>query len=540
MRRKTAAAATALLIAVAACTSGQSNDEVSTSVATSPESTQGTGSGATSSSEPTGTAGLSLVWAKEADPAGINPLKNGDIHSFELFTLVYEPLVRPADDLSPSPGLAVSWNQVSDIAWQFVLREGVQFSNGREMTAEDVVGTWDALKDLNIIAFIYPTIEGMSVVDTSTVEVTTTEPTPDLPTYLEWFWVLPAREMTDGSFNPDEELLGTGPFVVVDHVPGTSWTFQRNPNYWQSGLPIADSVEIRIIPDDASRVAAVVSGEADFAITGNPDVGAILAANDDVGVVIQDTTDLYYLALNNVWSESKFIDRRVRQAVAWAIDRQAIIDTALGGLGDVTAITPVSFGDSCDPTTMPGAGGRDLDLAQSLLEEAGIEDLSVRLTVVPYFGAPRAPEIAQVIQQNLLEVGVQTEIAVLDGGAWIEETFTNGTFDATINWWTGGASSSHLLGFMDPVKTGFDAMFVADDAETVPLVREALASPVGPERVQANAAACEALGDLANVIPLATKPTSIIYRSDRISPVFVPTEPVQMTFRDLAQFAPAN
>src|SRR5262245_10973596 len=84
---------------------------------------------------------FTLVWGKESDPAGINPLKAGDVHAWEIFSLVYEPLTRPNKDLTVGPGLATSWKQTSDTSWRITLRNGVKFSNGRPMTSDDVAGT---------------------------------------------------------------------------------------------------------------------------------------------------------------------------------------------------------------------------------------------------------------------------------------------------------------------------------------------------------------------------------------------------------------
>ncbi|PZF84702.1 hypothetical protein C1I92_07495 [Jiangella anatolica] len=483
---------------------------------------------------------FTLVWGKETDPAGINPLKAGDIHAFEIFSLVYEPLTQPTEDLEVGPGLAETWEETSPTTWRFTLRDDVAFSNGRALTSADVVGTWEALKELDVRTGSFPNVDTMTVVDPLTFDVQLAAPMPDLPARMELFWVLPAEELAAGTFNPDEDLLGTGPFVAGEHVSGVSWTFEPNPHYWRDDVREVEELEIKFIPDDASRLAALRTGEIDFTMSSNPDIRTILEGDPSLEVTVQDTTDLYYLSLNSTWTGSPFVDQRIRQAVALTIDRQQIIDTALGGIGELTAITPSAFADACDPAGVLGAEGRDVDAAKELLAEAGVSELDFQLTVVPAFGALRGPQIAQVIQQNLQEIGLHAEVGVMDGGAWLEETFTNGTFQATLNWFTGGGSSSHLLSYMDPERAPILAHLVGDDPATLGLVREALALPPGEERADAVAAACESLNEQAFFIPLATKPTVIVYRSDRVEPVLNPIEPVQMTFRRLAEFGPAS
>ena len=479
------------------------------------------------------------IWGKETDPAGINPMKAGDVHAWEIFSLVYEPLTRPNKDLTVGPGLAVSWTQSSDTSWRLRLRPGVKFSNGRPMTSDDVVTTWQAYKKTGVLTSLFPGIDTMRAVDPATVDVALKAPVPDLPNRLETFWVLPGKEMTAGSFNPDKDLLGTGPFVSGRHVKGVSWTFTPNPHYWQPGLPKAKRLDVRFIADDASRLAAVRTGAVDYAETANPDARKILSTDPRVKVVTQETTDMYYLKLNSLWSRSKVRDVRVRQAIALAIDRKQIVDTALGGIGQITAITPRAVPNACDPAGVIGATGRDVTKAKALLKEAGVSGLSIRIPVAPAFGALRAPQIAQVIQQNLNDIGIHTDVAVMDGGAWLDQA-VKGTFDASLNWYTGGGGLSQIMAYLDPTVSAFSAKSDDRDPKNLALIRKALKTPAGPNQKQAFAEACDSVNKLAYFIPLVTKPTMIVYRADRISPMFAPVEPNQMTFRSLSSFAPAS
>jgi peptide/nickel transport system substrate-binding protein len=481
---------------------------------------------------------FTLVWGKESDPAGINPVRAGDVHAWEIFSLVYEPLTRPNKDLTVGPGLAVSWKQTSDTSWQINLRDGVKFSNGRALTSDDVVQTWKAYKE-GTMTSLYPNFDAMKAADPLTVDITLKAPLPDLPNRLETFWVLPGKEMAAGSFNPDKDLLGTGPFVAGKHVKGVSWTFDPNPHYWRKGLPKAQRLDIRFIADDASRLAAVRTGQVDFAITSNPDVRKILAGDPRLKVTVQETTDMYFVKLNPNWAQGKLHDVRVRQAIALAIDRKQIIDSALGGIGRLTGITPQAVPGSCDPNGVLGATGRAVAKAKSLLKAAGAGNLSFRLTVAPAFGALRASQMAQIIQQNLADIGVHVNVAVMDGGAWIDELI-KGNFDATLNWYTGGGTLSQIMGYLDPTVSATSAKSDHRDPKNLALIRTALKTPEGPARKQAFASACDSVDNLAYFIPLVTKPTVIVYRTDRISPVLPPIEPNQMTFRDLAQFAKAS
>jgi peptide/nickel transport system substrate-binding protein len=492
-----------------------------------------------SASSPTAGKSFTLVWGKESDPASINPVKAGDVHAWEIFSLVYEPLTRPNRDLTVGPGLAVSWTQTSDTSWRLRLRDGVKFSNGRPMTSDDVVATWQTYKKTAGLLSLFPNIDTMTAVDPQTVDVKLTAPLPDLPSRLETMWVLPGKELKAGSFDPNKDLLGTGPYVSGPHVKGVSWTFTANPYYWKKGLPNAKRLQVRFISDDASRLAAVRTGTVDYAETANPDVQKILTGDPRVKAVVQETTDMYFLRLNSVWAKSKLRDVRVRQAIALAIDRKQLVDTALGGLGQITGITPRAVPGACDPAGVLGATGRDVNKAKALLKEAGVGNLSFNLTVVPGFGALRAPQMAQVIQQNLNDIGVHANISVQDTGVWFDD-YVKGTFDATLNWYTGGGGLSQILAYQDPELSAFAAKSDDRDPKNLALIRKALKTPAGPAQKQAFADACSSINNLAYFIPLVTKPTVIVYRTDRIHPVFAPVEPNQMTFRDLASFTPAS
>jgi peptide/nickel transport system substrate-binding protein len=364
---------------------------------------------------------------------------------------------------------------------------------------------------------------------------------PDLPSRLEIFWVLPGKELKAGTFNPDRDLLGTGPYASGQHTKGVSWTFTANPHYWRApqGLPKAKRVEVKFIPDDASRLAAVRTGEVDYAIVANPDVQKILAGDARVKPHVQQTTDMYFMVLNPNWEKGKVRDKRIRQAIALTVDRKQIITTALGGIGQLTAVTPRGLPGACDPNGPLGATGRDVAKAKALLKEAGVGDLSIRLTVVPAFGALRAPQIAQVVQQNLSEIGIRMDVSVLDAGAWLEEVRA-GEFDATINWYTGGGTNSQILGYMSSASTSLMLKSAPRDPAHLEKIDKALLAPEGPERTSAFGAACDSLNDLATFIPIATKPTMIVYRTDRIGPALLPVEPNQMTFRSLAEFSKAS
>ena len=217
---------------------------------------------------------------------------------------------------------------------------------------------------------------------------------------------------------------------------------------------------------------------------------------------------MYYVVFNSVWPGSKFFDKRVRQAMILLMNRKQIIDTALSGVGQPTGEPSVAFPDGCNPAGLD-FGGTDVAKAQALLKEAGVTNLSFNLSTVPGFGAILAPQIAQVYQQQLAQAGVKVNIANLDTGTWLNQVFTTGQFDATINWFTGDADATQIINYWNPTAAGFDKGFLADDPQLDSLIATAQGQAPGPARTATLRQACQAILKDASMVPIATKPTRL-------------------------------
>ena len=197
--------------------------------------------------------------------------------------------------------------------------------------------------------------------------------------------VLPMKEFNEGSFDVKAEMLGSGPFMVEEHLQDESWTLVPNPHYWREGYPIADEVEDSHHPGRTTRASPPLrDGRADIAIFENPDSQLLLNTLDNVTSVVQETTNYYRVDVNGLGSagsstdccDGVFMDKRVRQAMNLALDREEISVVALAGTGAVDLPLPQVFpsSESClagSPSyTTPRA--ERLEQARALLEEAGL------------------------------------------------------------------------------------------------------------------------------------------------------------------------
>ncbi len=481
--------------------------------------------------------GGQLVWGDPAEADTLDPTIAGNAVNWELLNLAYERLVTLDSRLNVVPQLAESWKQTSPKTYEFTLRKGARFSNGRALTADDVVGTLKRLMDPKVAPWSAQL--GMrSIVShgPGRVTITLTSPRTSFLAALaaSYAAILPMKEVTAGTFDPKKEMLGTGPFKVAAHSPGESWTFTRNPYYWRPGLPKVDRVIVRIMPDDAARTAALRNGTIDITTFGNPDSLRLLKGQANVATAVQQTTDYYRIDVNA--RSSLFADDRLRQALALAIDRKKISNVALGAVGRPTAAASVAFGGACDPNQV-AFSSPDLQRARGLVAAAGATGKTVEI-IAPSLVAMAAP-IAQVIQQNLEAAGLKVRIATLDVGDVMKRVYSGkeADFDLVISWFAGFGDPSMVFNYWNPTVGGFGKLWVKPDADLVKLINKSSSTAPGPERTELLRATCDGIARQANIIPLVSKDAIVAYRPDKVSAKILPVEGYAVPLRNIAEFA---
>jgi peptide/nickel transport system substrate-binding protein len=247
-----------------------------------------------------------------------------------------------------------------------------------------------------------------------------------------------------------------------------------------------------------------------------------------VKVVSQITPDLYTLVLNAVWPESPFRDERLRQAVFYALDRQQIRDVALSGQGEVSSAAAVIFKDGCPP---PG-DKRNVAKAKELVAAAG--GLSFEMIVQSSQAIQR---IAQVIQQNLADAGINANLAVVDEGVFVDKVFVHGKFQAAPLFWSAYADPGMVPALWSPSVSGATGNYVKPVPKMEDLIRAERRTPNGSERTALLNQICTLVDESAQMIPLVTKPVTVAFRSDRISATIQADEGYNDTLRHIAEFA---
>lgn len=346
-----------------------------------------------------------------------------------VYSNIYEGLTRFAADGSVIPGLAERWDISEDgLGYTFYLRQGVKFHDGSDMNAADVVFSLNRARaedSTNAQKGLFAAIASVEALDDLTVQVTLSQPTGAFLFNMAWgdAVILP-EEATDDQLKSAPN--GTGAFVFGNWVQGDQITLIRNPNYW--GTPaMLESATIKYISDPSAAYAALMAGDIDaFPVFPAPENLAQFAADPRFSVIVGSTEGETILAMNN--AQAPLDNVLVREAIAHAIDRQAIIDGAMFGYG--TPIGTHFAPHNPDYVDLTAMSNYDPERARALLAEAGYPDgFTTTLKLPPPSYARRGGEI---IASQLREVGIQTEITNLEWAQWLEEVFNGKDFGLTI------------------------------------------------------------------------------------------------------------
>ena len=360
-----------------------------------------------------GRSGGTLVAAIGAEPDQLDPHVTSSYNSFQVLENVLDTLVEPDENLEMVPALAESWEVSEDgLTYTFDLRDGVTWHDGSPLTADDVVYSYGRWATNNGWRFA-PETE-VTAPDADTVVFTLPAPAPNLLSNLGAYKGLAiVQEANVESGDIATAPIGTGPFKMAAWNSGDSIEIVRNDDYWGGDVAL-DGVTFRFVPDPTVAVTNVQSGEAHWTSNLPPQQVSNLMDSDDIVVQAVPSNDYWYFALNQ--AREPFDDARVRQALAYAIDREAIAQAT--NFGNATV----------NQTAIPATSGwyfeyapysRDLDKAKALLEEAGVSDLQVDLMVSS--DHPQSVTAAQVIAANAADIGVTVNIRQLDFSTWLAD-----------------------------------------------------------------------------------------------------------------------
>lgn len=366
----------------------------------------------------------------KSEPSSMDPQFHVLSPNMQVSLAIFESLAMQDAQGAIMPMLAESWSLASPTEWDFTLRPGVTFSDGTPLTAEDVVFTYDRVAKVpnspTPFTLFTRKIASVAALDQGTVRITTTEPYPlllvdivNLPIMSRAAASGPAAEgRTTTELNRGEGLIGTGPFRFVSWQKGADLVLERNETYWGT-RPDWDRVIMRPMTNPAARAAALLAGDIDLMEDLPTASLEELRANPAITVVAAPAARVIYVALDQGRDDSPGIagtegknplkDRRVRQALSLAIDRDGIVSRVMGGAAQAAGSlgTPAMFGVSPAHMTAPKA---DPDRAKALLAEAGWpQGFSITLGT-PSGRYVNDARISQTIAAMWSRIGVRTDV----------------------------------------------------------------------------------------------------------------------------------
>jgi peptide/nickel transport system substrate-binding protein len=369
--------------------------------------------------------GGKITWALEQDPVHIAPF--GAILTSNHWGKepMYESLVEWDANLNQRPALAESWRVIDNRTIDFTLRRGVRFHNGKEVTAADVKYSIDLQLNPPLPGSVatlgqVPSIAAAEVRSRYVVRIRLSKPDARLFGYFAWTrYSAIVPEGMYQQLNAGREGIGTGPFRLVSYVPGQGVEYTRNTSYRKRGQPFLNQLSLRTLPDEQARIAALRAGAIDGA-TLSADGARSFQGNNNFRVLRGLTAAFRELQITQKLGENKpWHDRRVRQAVNFAINRQEIINRVYGGFGEYSGHVPPGYG----PWPLSRAELRnrylkyDLARARTLMRQAGFAN-GFEVTMSTFSTPLDFGQVAAVIKAQLDRIGIDLTIKAEEPGTF--------------------------------------------------------------------------------------------------------------------------
>ncbi|MGH7321196.1 MAG: ABC transporter substrate-binding protein, partial [Candidatus Rokuibacteriota bacterium] len=342
--------------------------------------------------------------------------------NYPMLNQIYNTLIRYDEQLRPHPELADAWGFSKDgRTLEFQLRRGVQFHNGREFVADDVVWNINRAQDAKVAAHVRPmtlTIKKAEATDRHRVVLSFDRPTPAIMDLFDTLYII-ARE---GEAELKRQGIGTGPFQFSAWMPGDKAIFKRFSGYFRKGVPYLDEVILQQVPDAAALVVNLEAGAVDMVDDLPPRDAGRLRDHPKVRVVHTFPGSIVFDIMMNV-TRPPFDRKAVRHAINHAVDRKRFVDTVLVGIGEPWC-QPFPR-QSLGYVTDLGAAHCEFNLAKAkqLLAEAGHPNGFEATLHISTATFPLTRQLAQILQSDLAKIGVRLTIRDVEPAEYREVTW---------------------------------------------------------------------------------------------------------------------
>lgn len=365
-----------------------------------------------------------ITIAYDADPVSMDPHEQLSGATMEMSHLLFDPLVRWTKDFKFEPRLAEKWERIDENTMRFHLRQGVKFHSGNELTADDVVWTFQRLKESPDFKAIFEPFSAATKIDDHTVDLVTKGPFPLVLNTMTYLFPMDSgfysgttddgkskgEVVKHGSSFASTHPSGTGPFKLKFRQQGVKVEYERNADYWDKKSPgNVQNMTLVPIKEDATRVAALLAGDVDFIKPVSPNDHARVEAASDVKLVTEAGTRIITFQLNQERFEP-FKDVRVRQAVNYAINQDGIVKRIMRGFGTTAGQQAPAGYVGHNPELTPRY---DLDKAKQLMEEAGYQDGFKLSMIAPNNRYVNDYRIAEAVKAMLARINIEVDLKTM-------------------------------------------------------------------------------------------------------------------------------
>lgn len=359
-----------------------------------------------------------LIIAQDGESKSLDIHQGNDGFSLRANRLIYSRLVEADENMQIHPGLAESWQQLDDKTMQFKLRKGIKFHNGDDFTAEDVKFSFERMMNSPRIAFVLPPIERIDVVDDYTVNIVTKTPFGPLLAHLSHpaLGMVSKKLLTENPEALKEKPIGTGSYKFKEWIYGDKLVLEKNEDFYDKNERGLKYIIFKNVVEASNRAIGLETGEIDIATPISSVDEENIKNNPKLQLLTKPSISYTYIGMN--MTKAPLNDIRVRKAINYAIDKQAIIDVILNGNGKIATspIAPGVFGFTDKTKNYE----YNVEKAKELMKEAGYENGFT--TSILVFSGEANTQTAEIVQAYLKEIGIDLKIEIVEVSAYWDMT----------------------------------------------------------------------------------------------------------------------
>lgn len=359
-----------------------------------------------------------LIIAQDGESKSLDIHQGNDGFSLRANRLIYSRLVEADENMQIHPGLAESWQQLDDRTMQFKLRKGIKFHNGDDFTAEDVKFSFERMMNSPRIAFVLPPIERIDVVDDYTVNIVTKTPFGPLLAHLSHpaLGMVSKKLLTENPEALKEKPIGTESYKFKEWIYGDKLVLEKNEDFYDKNERGLKYIIFKNVVEASNRAIGLETGEIDIATPISSVDEENIKNNPKLQLLTKPSISYTYIGMN--MTKAPLNDIRVRKAINYAIDKQAIIDVILNGNGKIATspIAPGVFGFTDKTKNYE----YNVEKAKELMKEAGYENGFT--TSILVFSGEANTQTAEIVQAYLKEIGIDLKIEIVEVSAYWDMT----------------------------------------------------------------------------------------------------------------------